>query len=161
MTGRKTCEIRVAYSPSYIQKITNGYLRQIALGICARSADLFVAQTARTNHAGDLRQSSQGLMMEPAMADDADVAEAVRLILHPDECFPPTFGELQIAVIRVAMALASAKAEEREACARVAESRHVHWRMPHPDDARPFEVCDDETACRDIAVAIRSRKDAP
>lgn len=102
-----------------------------------------------------------GAWPRPAMAADADVKEAVRLILHPDECFPPTFRELQTAAIQVAMALSSAKAEEREACARVAESRHVHWRMPHPDDARPFEVCDDETACRDIAAAIRSRNDTP
>lgn len=43
-----------------------------------------------------------------------------------------------------------------EACAKIAEVRHSHWRMPHPDDAAPFEVCDDVSACRDIAIAIRT-----
>jgi hypothetical protein len=34
--------------------------------------------------------------------------------------------------------------------------------MPHPDDARPGEVCCDASACADIAAAIRalgSKKD--
>ena len=50
------------------------------------------------------------------------------------------------------------KAGERkgmEKAAKVAESRHNHWRLPHPDDARPNEVCDDISACQDIATAIR------
>jgi hypothetical protein len=40
--------------------------------------------------------------------------------------------------------------------AEIAEERHVTWRMPHPDDAQPLEVCDDISACADIARAIRS-----
>lgn len=53
-------------------------------------------------------------------------------------------------------ALLAALPHIREACARTAEERHKHWRMPHPDDAAPFEVCDDVSACRDIATAIRA-----
>lgn len=45
---------------------------------------------------------------------------------------------------------------ERERCAKVAEHRHELWKMPHRDDAEPGEVCDDITACADIAQAIRS-----
>lgn len=45
-----------------------------------------------------------------------------------------------------------------EDAARVAECRHEEWRMPHPDDALPGEVCDDVSACRDIATAIRKLK---
>lgn len=45
-----------------------------------------------------------------------------------------------------------------EDAARVAECRHEEWRMPHPDDALPGEVCDDVSACRDIAAAIRNLK---
>ena len=44
---------------------------------------------------------------------------------------------------------------ERERCAKVAETRHERWRMPHPAVANPGEVCDDITACADIAAAIR------
>jgi hypothetical protein len=51
-------------------------------------------------------------------------------------------------------------AKEREACAKAAETRHEFWHMPHPDDALPFEVCDDVSACADIAAAIRARGDA-
>lgn len=47
-------------------------------------------------------------------------------------------------------------AAERERCARLAEDRHLGWVFPHPDDARPGEVCDDATACADIAAAIRA-----
>jgi len=39
--------------------------------------------------------------------------------------------------------------------AEMARDRHEQWRMPHPDDAKPGEVCDDISACRDIAAAIR------
>lgn len=46
-----------------------------------------------------------------------------------------------------------------EAAAKVAESRHAIWEMPHRDDARPFEVCDDVSACADIAAAIRELED--
>lgn len=45
-----------------------------------------------------------------------------------------------------------------EAAAEVARDRHEQWRMPHPGDARPGEVCDDISACRDIAAAILSLK---
>lgn len=44
---------------------------------------------------------------------------------------------------------------ERERAARIAEGRHAYWQMPHPDDAKDGEVCDDISACRDIAAAIR------
>ncbi len=44
----------------------------------------------------------------------------------------------------------------REACAKLAETRHEHWAMSHPDDAGHGEVCCDVTACRDIAAAIRA-----
>jgi len=43
-----------------------------------------------------------------------------------------------------------------EAGAQLAQERHEQWRMPHPDDAKPGEVCDDVSACRDIANAIRA-----
>lgn len=43
-----------------------------------------------------------------------------------------------------------------EEAARVAETRHEQWRMPHPDDAEVGEVCCDVSACRDIATAIRN-----
>lgn len=46
-----------------------------------------------------------------------------------------------------------------EEAALVAEERYNLWHMPHPDDARPFEVCDDASACRDIAAAIRALAD--
>ncbi|MDX3901903.1 MAG: hypothetical protein QHC40_15525 [Sphingobium sp.] len=45
-----------------------------------------------------------------------------------------------------------------EAAAEAARDRHEQWRMPHPADARPGEVCDDISACRDIAAAILSLK---
>lgn len=99
-----------------------------------------------------------GAWPRPAMAADADVKEAVRLILHPDECFPPTFGDLQTAAIRVAMALASAKAEEREACAAICDAEHranMHTLASSlGSDARAM------TAYK-LAAAIRSRKDTP
>ena len=43
-----------------------------------------------------------------------------------------------------------------EDAAKLAETRHERWRMPHPDDAQPGEVCCDVSACRDIATAIRA-----
>lgn len=49
--------------------------------------------------------------------------------------------------------------ETLEEAARVAEKQHEVWRMPHPDDARPGEVCDDISACADIAAAIRNMKE--
>jgi|GEM_PF-6153548 len=52
--------------------------------------------------------------------------------------------------------LASERAAGREEAAKVAETRHEYWHMPHPDDAKPFEVCDDVSACADIAAAIRA-----
>lgn len=52
-------------------------------------------------------------------------------------------------------------AAEREACAKVAERRWRDWPGIHPDDAKKGEVCDDVTACADIAAAIRARSDAP
>lgn len=45
--------------------------------------------------------------------------------------------------------------------AEVAKNRHEKWRMPHPDDAKPGEVCDDISACRDIADAILHLKETP
>jgi len=60
--------------------------------------------------------------------------------------------------------IAAERATERrvlEEAARVAEHRHQHWRMPHPDDAKPGEVCCDVTACADIAAAIRAMKEEP
>ena len=57
----------------------------------------------------------------------------------------------------VAALVEAARREEREACAKVAETRHEFWDMKHPDDALPFEVCDDVSACADIAAAIRAR----
>ena len=48
------------------------------------------------------------------------------------------------------------RARALEEAAKVAETRHVHWHMPHPDDAFPGEVKCDVTACADIAKAIRS-----
>ena len=41
----------------------------------------------------------------------------------------------------------------REAAAE-AKGRNKKWKMPHPDDAKLGEVCDDISACRDIAEAI-------
>ena len=55
-------------------------------------------------------------------------------------------------------ALQTARRDALEEAARVAEERYNLWHMPHPDDARPFEVCDDASACRDIAAAIRAMK---
>lgn len=51
-------------------------------------------------------------------------------------------------------AIARAIMAEREACAAIALNRHRRWAMPHPDDARPSEVCDDTSACEDISNAI-------
>jgi len=51
-----------------------------------------------------------------------------------------------------------------EALARAAELarvRHLDWRLPHPDDARDGEVCDDESCCADIANAIAGLRDDP
>lgn len=53
-------------------------------------------------------------------------------------------------------ALQTARHDALEEAALVAEERYNLWHMPHPDDARPFEVCDDASACRDIAAAIRA-----
>jgi hypothetical protein len=53
-------------------------------------------------------------------------------------------------------ALKTARRNALEEAARVAEDRYNLWHMPHPDDAKPFEVCDDASACRDIAAAIRA-----
>ena len=55
-----------------------------------------------------------------------------------------------------AQADAAAVARTREEDSVIAEERHRHWRLPHVDDARPFEVCDDVSACADIAAAIRA-----
>lgn len=63
--------------------------------------------------------------------------------------------KLLIREIIAAVAPLIAKAE-RERCAKVAEDRHLGWIFPHPDDAKPGEVCDDATACADIAAAIRA-----
>jgi len=41
-----------------------------------------------------------------------------------------------------------------EEAAKVAETRHTMWRMPHPDDAEPGEVCCDVSACEDIARTL-------
>lgn len=60
---------------------------------------------------------------------------------------------MRAALAAVAPLIAAA---ERERCARLAEDRHLGWVFPHPDDARPGEVCDDATACADIAAAIRA-----
>lgn len=54
-----------------------------------------------------------------------------------------------------------ARREALEKAAVVAEGRYELWHMPHPDDARPFEVCDDASACRDIAAAIRALSATP
>jgi hypothetical protein len=53
---------------------------------------------------------------------------------------------------------AAAVERERAACEAVARNRYEQWRMPHPDDAEPGEVCCDVTACADIADAIAARK---
>jgi hypothetical protein len=53
---------------------------------------------------------------------------------------------------------------EREAirkAAEVARNRYTQWRMPHPDDAAPGEVCCDVTACEDTAAAILALLDKP
>ncbi|WP_299941118.1 hypothetical protein [uncultured Nitratireductor sp.] len=46
--------------------------------------------------------------------------------------------------------------ETLKAAAKMAQSRHEQWRMPHPDDALEGEVCCDVSACNDIAAAIRA-----
>ena len=46
------------------------------------------------------------------------------------------------------------RSETLREAARVARNRHKTWRMPHPDDAEPNEVCDDISACKNIADAI-------
>ncbi len=43
--------------------------------------------------------------------------------------------------------------------AELARHRHLGWRLPHPDDARDGEPCDDETCCADIASAILALRD--
>jgi hypothetical protein len=55
--------------------------------------------------------------------------------------------------------IAQARRDALKEAALVAEERYNLWHMPHPDDARPFEVCDDASACRDIAAAIRALAD--
>lgn len=59
-------------------------------------------------------------------------------------------------VEKLRAALKQARRNALEEAALVAEERYNLWHMPHPDDARPFEVCDDASACRDIAAAIRA-----
>ena len=54
-----------------------------------------------------------------------------------------------------AMREAEAWDKALEEAAALAETRHEHWRLPHKDDAKPGEVCDDISACKDIATAIR------
>jgi hypothetical protein len=62
-------------------------------------------------------------------------------------------GDMHAALAAVAPLIRRAALEE---AAGVAENRHLGWVFPHPDDARPGEVCDDATACADIAAAIRA-----
>lgn len=64
------------------------------------------------------------------------------------------FAQHRIASEKAAYEAGARDMQER--AAGVAEDRHEQWRMPHPDDARPGEVCDDISACRDIATAIRA-----
>lgn len=44
----------------------------------------------------------------------------------------------------------------REAAAELATRRWRDWPGVHPDDAQPGQVCDDVSACADIAAAIRA-----
>ena len=81
-----------------------------------------------------------------------DAADAARnAALHKDA--NDQIGALNAAILAVAPAIRRAALEE---AAGVAEDRHLGWVFPHPDDARPGEVCDDATACADIAAAIRA-----
>ena len=73
-------------------------------------------------------------------------------------CWPDNEAREQT-IARVVDFAAAFASEQIELDARLAETRHSHWRMPHPDDARPSEVCDDVTACQDIAAAIRARRE--
>ncbi len=83
------------------------------------------------------------------------------------------FGRNVARLLDEAAALLRALVAERDhACARgrdealaraaeLARVRHLDWRLPHPDDARDGEVCDDESCCADIANAIAGLRDDP
>lgn len=51
----------------------------------------------------------------------------------------------------VLAALIQVRDAERERCAGIAQDRHKQWHA----DMDNCEVCDDESACADIAAAIR------
>jgi hypothetical protein len=77
-------------------------------------------------------------------------------LADPVKCARAEKRRREAAVGHAQAALSTAFPMIMEEAAKVAETRHVHWHMPHPDDAEPGEVCDDISACRDIAAAIRS-----
>ena len=76
--------------------------------------------------------------------------------LHPPGKWAETSAMMALAHAIAAVAPLIAAAA-RESCAKVAERRWRDWPGIHPDDAKKGEVCDDVTACADIAAAIRSR----
>ena len=75
-----------------------------------------------------------------------------------DPRWPLDFSKIEKSTARdlVRSVLESVAPMILEEAAKVAEHRHKEWRFPHPDDAYPGEVCDDISACRDIARAIRA-----
>ena len=70
------------------------------------------------------------------------------LLMHPLDVpgVPDNMGKIEV----LEAALRTVQAEEREACAKVAESRI-------PDPHEPHEVCTDCWLSKDIATAIRTR----
>ena len=90
-------------------------------------------------------------MTAPVKVTQADIDAAKALVGLPDD-------PAHVAMDPAVQAFARHRIAALEEAARVAEDRHEHWRMPHPDDAKPGEVCCDVSACRDIATAIRSLK---
>ena len=67
-------------------------------------------------------------------------------------------GWFSTSMIRGAyIAIMAAKAEEREACASVAEGRHRIWGTLN--QIQDIEVEDDISACLEIAAAIRKRRE--
>jgi hypothetical protein len=110
------------------------------------------------------------------MADDDDVVERARdkavalmddLRWDPNGLIPRLLWDLSDEITRLRTALASAKAEEREACAKVAENAHANAERIRREATVLQSVgarVDADWRMKDalsIAVAIRSRKDTP
>lgn len=81
---------------------------------------------------------------------------AIRLVLSESKAWPAVFDPATADLLaeRIVGASFPILAEDLVA---IAEHRHEQWRLPHRDDAELGEVCDDISACRDIASALRAR----